>query len=129
LAAPSFGITVAGLIGGYVGGRLIRRHRLKPAPLAATRGQEAENAMGAGSVVGAVIRNLDDRYRFARIAQPAVDAVGRVALYLFIVVALITLRRWELAHLALPLLVMLAAQVVFCCVMCVTLAFWVMGGG
>jgi ESS family glutamate:Na+ symporter len=160
-ASATFGITVAGLIGGYVGGWLIRRHRLKPASFAPVREQQAEGrsgslmttviavavAMGAGSVVSAgiqsrgvilpayigsmivaaVIRDLDDRYRFARLVQADVDAAGRVALYLFIVMALITLRLWELAHLALPLFVMLAVQVVFCCLMCVTLAFWVMG--
>ncbi len=78
-------------------------------------------------IAGAVIRNLDDRYGFARIGQAEVDALGRIALYLFIVMALVTLRLWELAHLALPLFVMLAAQVAFCCLMCVTLSFWVLG--
>jgi glutamate:Na+ symporter, ESS family len=160
-AAATFGIAVAGLIGGYVGGWLIRRHQLKATPSSTARGGKADAgsgslmtaviaialSMGAGSlvsawiqsfgvilpayigamIVGAVIRNLDDRYRFARIAQAEVDTLGRVALYLFIVMALITLRLWELAHLALPLFVMLAAQVVFCCLMCVTLSFWVVG--
>jgi ESS family glutamate:Na+ symporter len=78
-------------------------------------------------IVAAVIRNLDDRFHFARIAQPEVDTLGRIALYLFIVMALVTLRLWELAHLALPMLVMLGVQVLFCCLMCVTLSFWVMG--
>jgi sodium--glutamate symport carrier gltS len=41
--------------------------------------------------------------------------------------ARITPRLWELAHLALPMFVMLGVQVVFCCLMCVTLSFWVMG--
>ena len=55
------------------------------------------------------------------------DSLGRIALYLFIVMALITLKLWELSHLALPMFAMLAAQVAFCWVMCVTLPFWVMG--
>jgi ESS family glutamate:Na+ symporter len=160
-AAATFGITVAGLLGGYIGGRLIRRRGLKPAEGVETRDVRGEApasslmtavlaiavAMGAGSLVSAgiqstgvilpvyigamivasVIRNLDDRYGFARISQHDVETVGRVALYLFIVMAMITLRLWELAHLALPMLVMLAAQVAFCWLMCVTLAFWIMG--
>jgi ESS family glutamate:Na+ symporter len=160
-AAATFGIAVAGLIGGYVGGWLIGRHKLKASGSTAARraGTDASAgslmtavlaiavSMGAGSLVsaaiqsfgfilpayigamiaGAVIRNLDDRYGFARIGQSEVDALGRVALYLFIVMALVTLRLWELAHLALPLFVMLAAQVAFCCLMCVTLSFWVLG--
>ena len=160
-ASATFGITVAGLIGGYIGGRLIRQHKLKPPAGAAAHDLHTETgagsmmtaviaiaaAMGAGSlvsagiqslglilpvyigsmIVAAVIRNLDDRFHFARIAQPEVDTLGRTALYLFIVMALVTLRLWELAHLALPMLVMLGVQVLFCCLMCVTLSFWVMG--
>ena len=41
--------------------------------------------------------------------------------------ALITLRLWELAHLALPMLTILLAQVAFCCLMCLTLCWWTMG--
>src|ERR1035437_5881125 len=160
-AAATFGITVAGLIGGYIGGWLIRRHGLKAGEGAAAgtvdRPAEAGSllntvivvaiAMGAGSLVSAgiqalgvvlpvyigsmmvamAIRNLDDRYHFARIAQAEVDSLGRIALYLFIVMALITLKLWELSHLALPMLAMLAVQVAFCRLMCITLPFWVMG--
>ena len=160
-ASATFGIAVAGLIGGYIGGWLIRRHRLKPDEGGAARTADAPPeagsllnaaivlaiAMGAGSlvsagiqslgvilpvyigsmIVAAVIRNLDDRYHFAGIAQAEVDSLGRIALYLFIVMALITLKLWELAHLALPLFAMLAVQVAFCWLMCVTLSFWVMG--
>src|SRR5260370_11856159 len=78
-------------------------------------------------MVAVVMRNLDDRYRFAGIAQAEVDSLGRIALYLFIVMALVTLKLWELAHLALPMFVMLAAQVALCWLMSVTLPFWVMG--
>lgn len=160
-AAATFGITVAGLIGGYIGGWLIRRHGLEAGEAGAAQTADAPAeagsllntviamaiAMGAGSLVSAGIqalgvvlpvyigsmmvamamRNLDDRYHFARIAQAEVDSLGRIALYLFIVMALITLKLWELSHLALPMLAMLAVQVVFCCVMCITLPFWVMG--
>ncbi len=162
-AAATFGITVAGLIAGYIGGWLIRRHRLKPAaPEVPKNGAHAPEgsagdllativvmgiAMGLGNllstaierlgvilpsyigamIVAALIRNLDDRYRFARIAQPQVTALGRVSLYLFIVMALLTLKLWELAHLALPLIVMLAAQVALCWLMCITISYWSMG--
>jgi ESS family glutamate:Na+ symporter len=61
------------------------------------------------------------------VEQAEVDALGRIALYLFIVMALVTLRLWELAHLALPILAILLAQVAFCWLMCVTLSFWTMG--
>jgi len=78
-------------------------------------------------IAGALIRNFDDRFHFARIAQPEVDQLGRIALYLFIAMAMLTLRLWELAHLALPLLVILAAQVALVWLMCITISFWAMG--
>jgi glutamate:Na+ symporter, ESS family len=78
-------------------------------------------------MVAAVVRNLDDRFRFARIAQADIDTLGRIALYLFITMALINLRLWEIAHLALPMLALLAAQVAFCWLMCVTICYRGMG--
>ena len=78
-------------------------------------------------IAAAVIRNLDDRLRFARIAQHQVDTIGSIALYLFIVMALLTLRLWELVHLAAPMVGMLLIQVALVWLMCRTLSFFVMG--
>lgn len=78
-------------------------------------------------IVAAIARNLDDRLGFARLSQPDVDILGRIALYLFITMALINLRLWEIANLAIPMLVLLAAQVAFCWLMCVTLCYRGMG--
>ena len=39
------------------------------------------------------------------------DTVGSIALNIFIVMALLTLRLWELVHLALPMLGILVAQI------------------
>lgn len=165
MASATFGIAVAGLIAGYAGGWLIRRHGLKAAGDKPADSRPQDDilphiperllatvlvmgvAMGLGNVlslaleraglilpsyigamiVAAAIRNLDDRYHFARVSQPDVDTLGKIALYLFIVMALLTLRLWELAQLALPLIAILAAQVALCWLMCVTMSFWVMG--
>jgi ESS family glutamate:Na+ symporter len=78
-------------------------------------------------IAAAVLRNLDDRLHFARIAQHQIDTVGSISLYLFIVMALLTLRLWELVHLALPMVVMLVLQVALVWVMCMTLSFFAMG--
>ncbi|HLK62553.1 MAG TPA: sodium/glutamate symporter [Bryobacteraceae bacterium] len=164
MASATFGIAVAGLIGGYIGGWLIQKHKLSPAGVG-NRPVESRKvaagtlqnllptvvvmgiAMGIGNllslemkrlgillpsyigamIVAAIIRNLDDRFGFARISQPEVDALGKIALYLFIVMALLTLRLWELSHLAVPLVVILGAQVALCWLMCVTMSYWVMG--
>jgi ESS family glutamate:Na+ symporter len=184
-AAATFGIAISGLVGGYIGSSLIRRHQLKPelsdkpvdlvpASLSGaektglsqathgqdTHGQDAHEvagllpavlfigvAMGAGSLISdamtrlhiilpsyigamiaaAVIRNLNDKFHFFGISQARVDECATVALYLFIVTAVLTLQLWKLAALALPLIVMLAAQVVLCWLMCVTASFYLMG--
>ena len=153
-ASATFGIVAAGLVGGYAGGWLIRRHGLKPAAAGPQAGRHDESggsllttvlvigiAMGIGTlvssaieslgvilpgyigsmVVAAVICNLDDRYGFAGISQAEVGNCGRAALYLFIVMALLTLKLWELVHLALPMLVILIAQVGLVWLMCIAI--------
>ncbi|MBX3146094.1 MAG: sodium/glutamate symporter [Gemmatimonadales bacterium] len=62
-------------------------------------------------IVAAVIRNLDDRLGFLRMDQRTVEDLGTVALSLFLTMALMSLRLWELLELAVPMLVILAAQV------------------
>lgn len=172
-AAAIFGIAVSGLVGGYIGSRLIYRHQLqlKPAssmsgdmkqPEEATSGKSVQDernggllhtvlvigiAMGVGSLISmgmerlhmtlpsyigamiaaAIIRNLNDRFQFFHLTQSKVDDCAVVALYLFIVMAMITLQLWKLAELALPLIIMLLAQVVLCWLMCVTAVYYLMG--
>jgi ESS family glutamate:Na+ symporter len=82
--------------------------------------------VGAMIAAGAV-RNLDDRLHFARISQTQVDTIGNIALYLFIVMALMTLRLWELVNLALPLVAMLLMQVALVWFMCMVMSFRLMG--
>jgi ESS family glutamate:Na+ symporter len=62
-------------------------------------------------LVAAVIRNLDDLTGLFGLSQRTIDDVGNVALSIFLVMALMTLRLWELVGLAVPLAVMLVVQV------------------
>lgn len=62
-------------------------------------------------LVAAAIRNIDDVTGMFRLSMRVIDDVGNIALALFLVMALMTLRLWELAGLAVPLLVILVAQV------------------
>jgi glutamate:Na+ symporter, ESS family len=81
-----------------------------------------------GAMIAAgVIRNLDDRFRFVRISQHEIDTIGNISLYLFIVMALLTLRLWELVNLALPMLALLAAQVALVWAMCAWMVYPLMG--
>ena len=63
-------------------------------------------------LVAAALRNLDDATGWLGLSMRSVDDVGEVALALFITLALMTLKLWEIAALALPLAVVLAVQIV-----------------
>lgn len=78
-------------------------------------------------VAAAFLRNLDDRFHFARITQRHIDEIAGVALNLFIVMALLTLRLWELVHLAGPVLLILTAQVVLTWLLAAAVSFPMMG--
>jgi glutamate:Na+ symporter, ESS family len=56
-----------------------------------------------------------------------VDSIGNITLYLFIVMAIMTLRLWELVHLALPMLMILLAQVLLVWILSIALTFRAMG--
>jgi glutamate:Na+ symporter, ESS family len=156
-ASATFGICVAGLISARIGAQIIRRRALKPAEASPVekRGLTPQVSsdllrtivilgicMGAGAVVsgaiertgiilpgyiGAMIVAAVVRNSGVRIPESDLLTVGKVSLYLFIVMALLTLKLWELVHLALPILIILIAQVALVWGMCLTLSYWVMG--
>jgi glutamate:Na+ symporter, ESS family len=78
-------------------------------------------------MVASVLRNIDDATGRFRIDPAAMDFVGGFALNIFLVVALMDLKLWQLAGQALPLFVILAAQVVVISVFAVTASFRLMG--
>jgi len=61
-------------------------------------------------LVAALIRNIDDVTGLVKLPERTIEDLGNVALSLFLVMALMTLKLWELAGLALPLVVILIAQ-------------------
>jgi ESS family glutamate:Na+ symporter len=161
VSAAMFGMTAGGLLGGFIGGRIIQSHKLHSnavgverhavlAPVVEEVDVDQEEAsllqniviigicMGLGSIIGGwftshqillpeyvgamiiagVARNLDDRFKLFRISQRHADMIGNIALSLFIVMAMLSLRLWELAHLALPMISMLIVQVALIWAMC-----------
>jgi ESS family glutamate:Na+ symporter len=78
-------------------------------------------------LVAALIRNLDDVTGVFKISMRVIDDIGNISLSLFLVMALMTLRLWELAGLVIPLLIILAAQVALIALICVWLVPRVMG--
>ena len=78
-------------------------------------------------IVAGVARNLDDAFQFAGIDQEQTQEIGDIALELFIVMALLTLQLWQLAALALPVLVILLGQVLLTVALSWTAVDWTMG--
>jgi ESS family glutamate:Na+ symporter len=69
-------------------------------------------------LVAAALRNLDDATGWLGLSQQSIDEVGNVALSFFLVLALMTLKLWLLAAVALPLVVILLAQVGLVAALC-----------
>jgi ESS family glutamate:Na+ symporter len=78
-------------------------------------------------LVAALIRNLDDWTGALRLSQRVIDDLGTVSLSLFLVLALMTLKLWELASLAVPLLAIVIAQVALVALLCLSLVPRLMG--
>jgi glutamate:Na+ symporter, ESS family len=78
-------------------------------------------------IVAAVVRNVADTTRAVRITPRVVDDLGTIALSLFLAMALMSLKLWELLDLALPMLVILAAQVAVMGAFAYWITFRVMG--
>jgi ESS family glutamate:Na+ symporter len=78
-------------------------------------------------LVASVLRNSDDSLHWLKIDQKAMELIGSIALNVFLVVALMDLKLWELVHLAGPLAAILLVQIFLVVVFALTICFWVMG--
>ena len=78
-------------------------------------------------IMGALIRNIDDQTQWLQIPHELTERIGVVCLSLFLSVALMNLKLWELTSIAAPLLVNLIIQVIAVAVFCWYVVFRVMG--
>jgi ESS family glutamate:Na+ symporter len=69
-------------------------------------------------LTAAAIRNFDDVTGWLGLSQRVIDDIGSVSLSLFLVLALMTLQLWQLTGLALPMLMILVAQVALVAAAC-----------
>lgn len=93
---------------------------------------KASLAIALPSYVGAmffavVVRNLNDHFHWMNLDNSIINFIGEICLGIFLSMALMTLRLWELADLALPMIIVLAAQVLFMVFYTVVIAFRVLG--
>lgn len=76
---------------------------------------------------GVIIRNtLTHIFKF-NVADVVVDVLGNVGLSLFLAIALMSLKLWQLAGLALPVMVILAVQVVLMAAFAIYVTYRMMG--
>ena len=78
-------------------------------------------------LIASVIRNIDDATHWLRIDQRAMEFLGNLALNIFLTVALMDLKLWQLAGVALPLIVILIVQVVVVVLAAITVSYVIMG--
>lgn len=65
-----------------------------------------------------ILRNLNEKYHFYNFNFSLVDGIGDVMLNLYLAIALMTLRLWELSGLLGGVVLVVAAQVVFMVLAC-----------
>ncbi|NLD34218.1 MAG: sodium/glutamate symporter [Clostridiales bacterium] len=88
--------------------------------------------MGFPTYVGAmfvavILRNVNDKLHLYKFDFPLNDKVGDVMLNLYLSLALMTLKLWELADMALPMLVILLSQAVLLSVLAYFVIFRLLG--
>ena len=80
-----------------------------------------------GMIVAAIMRNVSEFTGKFEIHMGEINDIGGICLNLFLGIAMITLKLWQLAGLALPLIVLLATQTVFMFLYARFVVFNVMG--
>ena len=78
-------------------------------------------------IAAACMRNIGEYSGKFVIHMGEINDIGGISLSLFLGMAMITLKLWQLASLALPLIILLAVQAVLICVFARFVVFYVMG--
>lgn len=78
-------------------------------------------------LIASLIRNIDDATHWLRLDQRAMEFIGNLALNIFLTVALMDLKLWQLAGVALPLIVILIVQVIVVVLAAITACYVLMG--
>lgn len=82
-----------------------------------------------GMLAGVIVRNVFDVINKSEESTPLkeIDIIGDVALSLFVSMAIMTMKLWELASLAIPLLILLFAQLILILIFVNVLTFRALG--
>ncbi|MBW9150113.1 sodium/glutamate symporter [Clostridium sp. CM028] len=80
-----------------------------------------------GMLAAAILRNIADVTKAYKVHLDEIDVIGAISLSLFLSMALMGLKLWQLADLALPLVIMLFAQTILMALFAYFVTFKVMG--
>ena len=77
--------------------------------------------------VAMLLRNINEKINLYKFDYPLVDGIGDVMLGLYLSMAMMTLRLWELIDLAAPMLIVLGCQVLFLVLFSYFIVFRILG--
>lgn len=77
--------------------------------------------------VAVIVRNLVDRVKEDAVHMRSINVIGDVSLGIFLSMALMSIKLWEIADLALPLLVIVFVQVLFVVLFAIFVLFRILG--
>lgn len=78
-----------------------------------------------GMTAAAIIRNIADNTEHLKLRLPEISIISNISLLIFLALSMMTLQLWQLADLAVPMLVLLFAQIalMFFCAVFITFKF------
>lgn len=80
-----------------------------------------------GMTAAAIIRNIADNTERLKLRLPEISIIGNISLLIFLALSMMTLQLWQLADLAIPMIVLLLAQIALMFVCAVFITFKFMG--
>lgn len=89
-------------------------------------GMEFPTYVGA-MFVAVIVRNINEKINAYKFDYPLVEGIGDVMLGLYLSMAMMTLKLWELAKLAGPMLIVLLCQVIFLVLFAYFVVFRILG--
>nr|WP_314265650.1 sodium/glutamate symporter [uncultured Moellerella sp.] len=100
--------------------------QIASAQFTAATGFSLPSYVGA-MIIAIIVRNLNDQINIFRIHQKSVDLISEVSLGLFLTMAMMSLKIWQLSEVALPLFIILIIQVIALVLMVIFVVFRLLG--
>ncbi|MGL5715148.1 MAG: sodium/glutamate symporter [Paraclostridium sp.] len=77
--------------------------------------------------IAVIFRNINDKFNIVKLDLYSVDIISNVCLGIFLTMALMTIKLWELAGLAGPMIIIVVAQVIFIALYGIFVVFKLLG--